>query len=67
MHMPLPIDPGFASDCMLRRWQEDRLGSGGLRKGDFAASIAENVLLRGQFPLVRVLSEWTHLRVYVPL
>ena len=42
--------PGPASDCVLRRWQEDRLGSGGLRKEDFAASIAENVLLRGQFP-----------------
>ena len=48
---------------MLRRWQEDRLGSGGLRKEDFAASIAKNVLLRGQFPLVRVLSKWTQLRV----
>ena len=55
--------PGPASDCMLRRWQEDRLGSGGLRKEDFAASIAKNVLLRGQFPLVRVLSKWTQLRV----
>ena len=33
------------------------------RKEDFAASIAKNVLLRGQFPLVRVLSKWTQLRV----
>ena len=63
MHMPLPIDPGFASDCMLRRGKKIASGVGASERGILQLRLRRYVLLRGQFPLVRVLSKWTQLRV----
>ena len=61
MHMPLPIDPGFASDCMLRRGKKIASGVGASERGILQLRLRRYVLLRGQFPLVRVLSKWTQL------
>ena len=55
MHMPLPIDPGFASDCMLRRGRKIASGVGASERGILQLRLRRYVLLRGQFPLVRVL------------
>ena len=63
MHMPLPIDPGFASDCMLRRGRKIASGVGASERGILQLRLRRYVLLRGQFPLVRVLSKWTQLRL----
>ena len=59
MHMPLPIDPGFASDCMLRRGRKIASGVGASERGILQLRLRRYVLLRGQFPLVRVLPKWT--------
>ena len=63
MPTPLPVDPDSASDCMLRRGKKIASGVGASERGILQLRLRISVLLRGQFPLVRVLSKWTQLRL----
>ena len=48
---------------MLRRGKKIASGVGASERGILQLRLRRYVLLRGQFPLVRVLSKWTQLRV----